>query len=87
MKSQHVRLNSRNHGPTVPFHIRRRLEQELEILALGQEHGDEGGGPEGDEQEFENQPREVEEVAAEGGAEEVARRGTTEEGGKGQGEG
>lgn len=60
------------------------LEQEPEILAFVQEHGDEGGGPEADEYPFEDRAHEVQDEFRDRGRREFGV--VAEEGGEGDGE-
>lgn len=47
-----LHLNSRKDGGDDPLGIRWLIEEEFEILTFVQEHGDEGCGPEADEDPF-----------------------------------
>jgi hypothetical protein len=59
-----IHFNSSHDGGNDPFRIRWRREEESEILTFVQEHGDEGGGPEADEDPFCDCAGEVEEEGA-----------------------
>ena len=57
-----LQLDRSQHGRADPLDIWWSMEEEPEILAFGQQHGDEGGAPEGEEDEFAEDAGEVEEV-------------------------
>lgn len=59
-----LHFDSCNDGGDDPLRIRWPIEEELEILALVQEHGDEGCGPEADEDPFHDCAGEVEDASS-----------------------
>lgn len=63
-----LHFDSSKNGGDNPLHIRWLIEEELEILALSQEHGDEGCGPEADEDPFHDCAGEVEDESSGAGA-------------------
>lgn len=58
----YLQLNRSKRNGTVPLDVRRSMEQEPEVLALGQQHGDERRTPESDEEEFREDAEKVDQV-------------------------